>query len=91
MSSGTGHNRCHNKETPLLHKLNALFPIRYTVFAMSVLGMLLGGFFQGGWLLAICAALVVLGVMDLRQTRRSILRNYPVVGHLRFLLEYIRP
>ncbi len=75
----------------MLHKLNALFPIRYTVFAMSVLGMLLGGFFQGGWLLAICAALVVLGVMDLRQTRRSILRNYPVVGHLRFLLEYIRP
>ena len=25
------------------------------------------------------------------QTRHSILRNYPVIGHLRFLLEFIRP
>ena len=25
------------------------------------------------------------------QTRHAILRNYPVIGHLRFLLEFIRP
>jgi glutamate synthase domain-containing protein 2 len=31
------------------------------------------------------------GVHDLRQSRHAILRNYPVIGHLRFLLEYIRP
>jgi glutamate synthase domain-containing protein 2 len=35
--------------------------------------------------------LTALGVRDLRQTRHSILRNYPVIGHLRFLLEEIRP
>jgi len=35
--------------------------------------------------------LVALGMRDLRQTRHAILRNYPVIGHLRFLLEYIRP
>ena len=28
---------------------------------------------------------------DLAQTRRSILRNYPVIGHLRFMLEFVRP
>ena len=28
---------------------------------------------------------------DTRQTRHSVLRNYPVIGHLRFLLEFIRP
>ena len=28
---------------------------------------------------------------DLRQSRHSVLRNYPVIGHIRFLLEFIRP
>ncbi len=35
--------------------------------------------------------LVVLGIRDSLQQQRSVLRNYPVIGHLRFLLEYIRP
>ena len=35
--------------------------------------------------------LVLLGVRDSLQQQRSVLRNYPVIGHLRFLLEYIRP
>ena len=33
----------------------------------------------------------VVGIHDLIQTRHSILRNYPVIGHWRFFLEYIRP
>ena len=33
----------------------------------------------------------MLGLRDLRQPRHAVLRNYPVVGHLRFLLEYVRP
>ena len=37
------------------------------------------------------AALFLLGVHDVLQRRHSILRNYPVVGHLRFLLESFRP
>ena len=37
------------------------------------------------------AGLGVVGVFDLVQTRHSITRNYPIVGHLRFLLEHIRP
>jgi glutamate synthase domain-containing protein 2 len=36
-------------------------------------------------------ALVGIGVHDVVQARRSILRNYPVIGHLRFMLEYVRP
>lgn len=31
------------------------------------------------------------GVHDLVQTRHAILRNYPILGHLRFLLEKVRP
>ncbi|RZL60863.1 MAG: FMN-binding glutamate synthase family protein [Variovorax sp.] len=45
-----------------------------------------------GWIgLATFAVLTGTGVHDVRQTRHAILRNYPVIGHLRFLLEYIRP
>ena len=45
------------------------------------------------WLLAAIplALLALLGLYDLLQRRHSILRNYPVAGHLRFLLEGIRP
>ena len=35
--------------------------------------------------------LAALGTHDLLQTRHSLLRNYPIVGHIRFLLEEIRP
>ena len=38
-----------------------------------------------------CLCLAVLGVHDLIQTRHAILRNYPIAGHLRFLLERVRP
>ncbi|GAA4982681.1 FMN-binding glutamate synthase family protein [Kitasatospora paranensis] len=36
-------------------------------------------------------ALAVLAVADLLQTRHAVLRSYPVLGHLRFALESIRP
>ncbi|GAA5075503.1 FMN-binding glutamate synthase family protein [Streptomyces similanensis] len=36
-------------------------------------------------------ALGLLGAWDLLQRQHSVLRNYPVLGHARFLLEQIRP
>ncbi|WP_405138208.1 FMN-binding glutamate synthase family protein [Nocardia sp. NBC_01388] len=49
----------------------------------------------GSWawwvLVAILAALLAVGVYDVVQKRHSILRNYPVLGHMRFLLESLRP
>jgi glutamate synthase domain-containing protein 2 len=41
--------------------------------------------------LVVVAALLLVGVHDLVQTRHSILRSYPIAAHLRFLLEAIRP
>ena len=41
--------------------------------------------------LLLFGALSLLGLRDRLQTRRSVLRNYPVAGHMRYLLEYIRP
>ena len=71
-------------------------PVRYSSMALCAFGALLALFsviaFGVGWLpLLVCGALVGVGVHDLKQTRHAILRNYPVIGHLRFLLEYIRP
>lgn len=39
----------------------------------------------------VSGALSVLGIMDVRQTKHSILRNYPVIGHMRFIFEGVRP
>lgn len=45
------------------------------------------------WLIATIplAILVLLGLYDVQQTKHSITRNYPIVGHLRFAMESIRP
>jgi hypothetical protein len=39
----------------------------------------------------IVTAVAVIGAYDLLQRKHSVLRNYPVLGHMRFLLEAIRP
>lgn len=83
----------------MLHKLNARYPVRYTVFGLSVLALLgcavalaMRGVSAGlALLLAELLALVVLGLYDLAQSRRSILRNYPIIGHIRHMLEFVRP
>ncbi len=45
--------------------------------------------------LAICfgvaAFLALVGIFDFLQTRHAVLRNYPILGHLRFFFESIRP
>ncbi len=44
------------------------------------------------WILAVVLLLpAVVGGYDLVQRKHSVLRNYPVIGHLRFLLEALRP
>ena len=80
----------------MLYRLKAIFALRYATLACCVLVLLLSLFlllvYGMGWgLLLGAAGLVALGVHDLLQTHHSILRNYPVIGHLRFLLEFVRP
>ncbi|MCA9101781.1 MAG: FMN-binding glutamate synthase family protein, partial [Planctomycetales bacterium] len=40
---------------------------------------------------AVAGSLSLLGIYDLVQVRHSITRNYPILAHMRFLLEAIRP
>jgi glutamate synthase domain-containing protein 2 len=78
-----------------LVKIDRNFPLRYGAWLSCAVGALLFGFtsvaFHTGGLAALaCLAGVILGLRDVRQTRHSILRNYPVIGHLRFLFEFVR-
>jgi glutamate synthase domain-containing protein 2 len=81
-----------------LIRLNEHVPIRFGAWVMALLGLLIGasmwlsnGWPHAPWLTLAAGALTVLGINDMRQSSRSVLRNYPVIGHLRYLLEFIRP
>ena len=43
------------------------------------------------WLFLIVLPLIAVGIYDLIQSGRTLLRIYPVIGHMRYFLEYIRP
>lgn len=80
----------------MLEKLNAIYPVRYTAFLASVILLvftLLGAGVTGlsGWWPVLFLCLSLIGLHDLQQEHHAILRNYPIIGHLRFLLEFIRP
>jgi len=77
-------------------KLNTLLPIRFFPFGLcilvSILSFLTIDLHERMWIaFAVSSILTVIGVFDCLQSSKSILRNYPVIGHLRFLLEFIRP
>ena len=43
------------------------------------------------WAWIVLGPVVLIGLHDFFQVRRSILRNFPVLGHFRYLFEFIRP
>lgn len=80
--------------------LRQIFEIRYAPLIAAVilvpLSLILIQIFPASavffeWVFLIAAALVVLGIHDLIQTRHAILRNYPIAAHLRFMFENVRP
>lgn len=42
------------------------------------------------WLWAIMPGLAIIGALDLN-SHHNVLRNYPILGHLRYMLEFVRP
>ena len=61
----------------------------WSVLALGVVAGVLAVAVDPGWWWAelVLVPLVLLGVWDLVQTRHSILRNFPILGHFRFLIE----
>ncbi|MGO2052261.1 FMN-binding glutamate synthase family protein [Glutamicibacter sp. BW80] len=66
----------------------------FVLAAGFVLTALLAGT-SGNWvwwiLVALTAVLVAVGIRDMTQKRHAILRNFPILGHARYLFEFIRP
>src|SRR5580704_9270442 len=44
-----------------------------------------------GLIFLLAIALYIVGIHDIFQKKHAILRTYPVIGHVRYLLELIRP
>jgi glutamate synthase domain-containing protein 2 len=75
------------------------YQLRFLPFGLAILATLA---FAAAWIvmprsawlavgLIVAATLVAIGIHDLIQTNHSILRNYPIAAHLRFIFEEIRP
>jgi glutamate synthase domain-containing protein 2 len=80
----------------VLNWIDQRIPVRFIAFfavvalwVLSALQLVVGQ--TSLWVVLCLTGLVVLGVHDLQQKSHAILRNYPIIGHLRFLLEFIRP
>lgn len=65
----------------------------YIGSAALVAGIVVLGIFwpPALWALVAVGPVVIVGIRDSLQRRRTILRNFPVIGHMRYLLESIRP
>ena len=80
----------------MLNWIDQKVPVRFiaffTVVALWVFSALQLAVGQASLLwVFLLTGLVVVGVYDLQQKSHAILRNYPIIGHLRFLLEFVRP
>ena len=88
--------RGHLSFSAMTSSLTFTHTVRYSTLALCALVAVLSLFsmiaFGTGLLWFLLAlALIGVGVYDLNQSRHAILRNYPILGHLRFALEFIRP
>ncbi|UII21677.1 FMN-binding glutamate synthase family protein [Fulvivirga ligni] len=66
----------------------------FVVGNLIILAIVIGLYFIWSpviWTLAILAPFTLLGLYDIFQKKHSILRNFPVLGHFRFLFEMIAP
>lgn len=70
--------------------------MRWVYYIISVVGSLsVLGIYQFWtpviYFLFILVPYILIGIHDILSVKHTILRNYPVVGHLRYMLEFIRP
>jgi glutamate synthase domain-containing protein 2 len=72
----------------LKRRFGALLALWFLFLTLGVLALL--GKLAWTWALLVGLALS-LGIYDLFQTRHAVLRNYPIWGHLRFMMEFVRP
>ncbi len=73
----------------------ARFGALLAVWVLTVIAVISLFFYSGRiWLWVVTVLLVLLaarGLYDLLQTRHTLLRNYPLLGHIRWAFEFLRP
>ena len=83
-----------------MHRFAAPFQARYLPLTVSVVAVVVLAISLAIWpqwaaplgvALALAGFLAVLGLRDVTQTRHAILRNYPILAHMRFIFEHLRP
>ena len=64
-----------------------------TTSTVATVGIVLSSFFwPAAWYgFLIVGPIILLGSADMLQTKRAVQRNFPVIGHIRYLFEMIRP
>ncbi len=69
-------------------------PRYFIIYTLFVIGMAAAGYWW--WIPLLWAQIVLvpiflLGIYDRRQRHHSVTRNFPVIGHLRFMAEFVAP
>lgn len=64
-----------------------------TTSAIILIGIAVGGWFWHPlwWLFVIAGPITIIGIIDMLQTKNTIIRNFPFLGHMRYLLLSISP
>jgi len=70
--------------------------MRWLYYTISIVSSLLVFIIYQFWPPVIYALFIIIpyiliGIHDIRSVSHTVLRNYPVIGHLRYILEFIRP
>lgn len=80
-----GPKNVHNKDS--MRKA-----IQFTFIALAIVGSIICAMLWPIYGLSIILiALIGLGIYDMVQKKHAVLRNFPVIGHMRYLLEMISP
>ncbi len=59
---------------------------------LTCIGILALPFWEYAWVLtSVAGVLSLIGLHDVLQQSHAVLRNYPIIGHIRYLVETIRP
>ncbi len=65
----------------------------YLAFGFVVVFFMLRAVVWGhdDWIPVFIIPLMIVGIYDVMQTKHTILRNFPILGHFRFMAEFVRP
>ena len=71
--------------------MKTLFYI-FSILSITIIAALIFFVSKGFlWALILVIPIIILGIVDTVQTKQSIRRNFPVVGHGRYMAEWLRP